>query len=596
MKPRETIGESSEKPEFRLAARAVSRGTAVGTVVCLYGRTRQFFRRVVDPSGLRIELERFDSAVKTARKQLKQLSSKPPDAIGRSAPGIFDAHLLILDEGSFCEKIRAAIESNRVSSEWATKTIVDSYVARYKALHDETLRERYIDVEDVGERILAALGGSVAPFAGFAKHSVIVSDELRPSTLVELADSEPAAIITQNGGWTSHTFIISRELNLPAVTGISRLLRRVHDGDQVIVDGYTGEVVVNPTEKTLRRFEALPAARDELPVYESSGPLKTLDGRQILVHANADSPSVYARAKGYGALGIGLYRSEYLFSRAKTFPSEADQILAYSAIADAAGEDGVKIRTFDLNQDSIGTDGLAHEKNPALGLRAVRLSLAHRTHIGTQLRALLIASRGRRIDIVIPMVSGVAEILEISEILEKERRRLRTKKIEFGEPRLGVMIEVPSAVITIDQILDHIDFISLGTNDLVQYLLAVDRDNESVAEWFASLHPGVLRAIKSVIDAATAANKDLVICGEMAGSPYYIPILVGLGARQLSMNANSIASVSRLIAGIAFEEARTIALDCLRCATPADAESVLLRGIREKWGPLFPPHFELPVG
>jgi phosphoenolpyruvate-protein phosphotransferase (PTS system enzyme I) len=597
MRSRKSSALSPGVPEIRIAARAVSRGVAVGPAVCLYGHSRQFYRRTIARDKIKNEIERLDSALGAARKQLAHLSQKTHDNRSQSVPEIFDAHLMIVGDDTMRDKIANEIVIKRVNAEWATKTVIDQYVEQYKGLEDESLRERYIDIEDVAERIQIALGGSAEPFAGIVKNSVIVSSELRPSTLVDIAEGKPAAIITENGGWTSHTFIISRELNLPAVTGVNRPLGRIHDGDKVIVNGFTGEIIINPTAETLKQHRRRAATPTEgtYKIARVTGTPKTLDGRQVIIRANADSPSVYARAKSFGAVGIGLFRSEYLYSRSKGFPTGIEQIDAYSQIADAAGDDGVKIRTFDLNQDALMDNVFAHEKNPALGLRAVRMSLSNQKELRTQLRALLIASVDRKIDIVIPMISGVAEIKTISDIIKKEKRNLRARKIRFGEPRLGAMIEVPSAVATIDQILKHVDFISLGTNDLVQYMLAVDRDNETVAEWFTSLHPGVLRAIKTVIAAASAAQKELVICGEMAGSPYYIPVLVGLGARELSMNVNSVAIVRSLICGIAYDEARSIAAKCLERDTPADVERVLNEGIREKWGPLFPENFHLPV-
>src|SRR6476620_2766422 len=556
-----TSKSTRAKPEKRIAARAVSRGIAVGNAVCLYGHSRQFYRRTVARGQIQAEIDRLNSAIAAARKQLANLSKRTRRHGSHSVPDILDAHLLILGDDTLRDRIADEIERSRVNAEWATKKVIDQLAEQYKSLDDETLRERYIDVDDVGERLQMSLGGSAEPFAAILKGSVIVSSELRPSTLVDAAEGEPAAIITENGGWTSHTFIISREMNLPAVTGVAKLLGRINDGDKVIVNGFTGEVIVNPTPATLKQHLASTAVNEN--AKRAPGDIgkvaTTLDGRQIHIRANADSPAVYNRAAAAGAAGVGLFRSEYLYSRSKGFPSESEQVNAYTEIAQAAGEHGAKIRTFDLNQDALTGDVFGHEKNPALGLRAVRMSVANPKELRTQLRALLIASAGRSIDIVVPMVSGVAELKAVADMIKLERRNLKTRKIAAGDPRLGAMIEVPSAVLTIDQILNVADFVSLGTNDLVQYMLAVDRDNETVAEWFASLHPGVLRAVKTVIDAAGVVGKDVVVCGEMAGSPYYVPVLIGLGARQLSMNANSVAKVRRLISGIAFEEARVIA-------------------------------------
>lgn len=587
-------GERSAGPEIRISGRAVSRGSAVGRTVCLYGQARQFYRRTIRPTAIEAEILRFEAAVNAAGSQLQQITRNARGNPAKSAVEILETHLAILQDESLAEKVKKKIEIDRVNSEWAAKVVIDEFIAEFKGFADEDMRERYIDIEDVGERIQSALGGTALPYAALRKRSVIISRELRPSTLVELAACMPAAIITENGGWTSHTFIIARELNLPAVTGVKNLLGRLRDGDRVFVNGFVGDIIINPTAETRRKhFAKSKTGKPPQRQTGSPGPAKTLDGRQIHIQANADSPAAYSRGRAFGAAGVGLFRSEYLFTRSKGFPTEQEQIAAYSAIAAAAGDEGVKIRTFDLNSDEISTDRTLHEANPALGLRAIRMSLAEPNQIRAQIRSLLIASHGRKIDILIPMVSGVAEIRTVAEIIRKEKRRLGAKKIPFGSPRLGAMIEVPSAVLTVKQILEVVDFISLGTNDLVQYLLAVDRDNEAVAEWFSSLHPGVLQAIQSVISAASAAKKELIVCGEMAGSPYYIPILIGLGARQLSMNINSIAGIRALICNIAYEEARAIAARCVACATADEAEQMLRRGITEKWGPLFPEHFGL---
>ena len=268
-----------------------------------------------------------------------------------SIPGIFESHRLLIEDSSLQSNIEEEIARQRINAEWAVKLVAESYVARFKAAEDEHFRDRYIDVEDVADRILAALGGGAAPRIRAAKNAIIAAKELRPSTLVELVRDRPAAVITENGGWTSHTFILAREMNWPAVTGVKKLLRRVKDGDNVIVDGYNGVIIVDPGEETLAHYSAAAAEFHEEHLTDSNEapePVKTLDGRRVILYANSDTPAAYDLARRLGAEGIGLYRSEFLFNRSKGFPAESEQVEAYGSIADAVGAGGVKIRTFDI--------------------------------------------------------------------------------------------------------------------------------------------------------------------------------------------------------------------------------------------------------
>ena len=575
--------------EIRLKARAMSRGVAVGRVVCLHGSSRQFFRIQIDNGSVEREIRRAQTAFRVARRQLNRLRSEA-GPMAASVPGIFDAQRAMIEDSSLLERVEAAITEEKVNAEWAVKVVTDSYISKYKAITDEHLRERYIDVEDVADRILTALGGGERSVP-LAKDTIIVAEELMPSTLAEQRSNHPSAVITEHGGWTSHTFILARELNIPAVTGVRKVLRRVDTGDAAIVDGYSGTVILNPTTETIERYR-LPTddfrSDSNNEVTPASSNSRTLDGREIVLRVNVDLPEVYARAREVGARGIGLYRSEFLFNRYRSFPTETQQYEAYREIAELAGEDGVKIRTFDVGPEQVYGQSHGREKNPALGLRAVRLGLAKNGHLRTQLRALLRASKGTRIDILLPMISGLDEIAEVRSLLEKERVSLVGKGVAVGTPRLGAMIEVPSAVFLIKEIVSEVDFLCLGTNDLVQYLLAADRDNEAVAGWFRTLHPAVLRAISEVITAANKASKSLVICGEMAGSPFYIPLLIGMGATELSMNVNSVSRVRKVIFGIAFDEAANLAAETAKCSTADQIEAVLDRFIAAKWSHLIP--------
>lgn len=594
MKDPENEPQTHPESEIRLKARAVSRGISIGRIVCLHGLSRQFYRVAIDPSEVESEVRRLRKAVATAKRQLIQLANRKSGRIAESGPGIFDAHRLLIEDPQLQQKFENEIAERHVNAEWAIKHVTDGYIAKYKAIPDEHLRDRYIDIDDVSERILVALGGGRHAKLPYASDSVIAAKELTPSTLVELADALPRAIVTENGGWTSHTFILAREMSRPAVTGVKKILRRVKTGDQVIVDGYNGLVILHPSAETLSQYSAEAArfdGRADVEDRDTGDALKTLDGRGVRILANSDTAPAYLKAKNLGARGIGLYRSEFLFNRFHGFPSENEQTQAYRSIANAAGEDGVKIRTFDIGADQLLDQNAAREKNPALGLRAIRLGLGYKRTLRTQLRALLRASHGANLDIVIPMVSGLSEIRSVREIIVRESSALRSKGIDIGSPRVGAMIEIPAAVMMIDELMDEADFVCLGTNDLIQYLVAADRDNESVSGWYRTLHPAVLRAVGKVLKAAAHAGKSAIVCGEMAGSPYYVPVLIGLGATELSMNVHSVPKVRRIVSGIAAEEARALVAEIEPCRTVEEVEQIVADRISRNWAHLFPQNF-----
>ncbi len=584
------IIESSQKKnrnlEIKLKGRTVSRGVAFGKVVCLHGRKRQFYRIDLETSQLKREVRRFHSAIRLAKRQLKKISLNKND----TKANIFDTHFLILEDKTLISKIEEHINKQKVNAEWAVKIVIDGYISKYKTISDEHLRERYIDLKDIAERLQTALGGGEKSAILLEKNSIIVAKEVKPSTLIELIESDPQAIVTENGGWTSHTFILARELNLPSVTGVSRILRRVQTGDEMVVDAFSGQVILNPGEKTRQIYQNATVKFEQKNSENiESSESKTLDGKYVKLRANLDIAKGYSAAKKIGVEGIGLYRSEFLFNQYKGFPDENTQIEAYRKISEMVGSEGVRIRTFDLSVEQLTDESEEREKNPALGLRAIRLSFSHLKEFRTQLRSLLQASAfENNISVVLPMISDVAEIRQAKKILESEKQKLKKKEIKFGELRLGAMIEVPSAVLTIDDIAAECEFLCLGTNDLVQYLLAVDRDNEKVADLFRTLHPSVLCAVKMVVTAGEKAEIPVIVCGEMAGSPLYVPILIGLGVTELSMNINSVMRVKKIISGIAFEEAQEIVKKLETCKTHLETENLVHQLFSEKWSHLFP--------
>lgn len=571
--------------EICFEGKAVSRGVGIGKVVRIYNRRRHFHRAKLSDDQINKELRRFRAAVRLAERQLKKLAEQES---AKAQTGIFEAQLLILQDKGFLSKIEDLIHSEKVNAEWAVRETANNYISLYKEFKNEVLRERYIDIDDVAERLVSILSRRVSLIEPISE-VILVTDELKPSIVVELAKDKLKAIVSESGGWTSHAFIIARELGIPAVTGLKNVLRYVSGGEQAIVDGYSGQVIFSPSSETLQRFHEKHENAIEIKVKKEiilDPDLKTLDGRHINIMVNLDFPESYAKAKKYGARGVGLYRSEFLFGNNEGFPTEIDQYKAYRKLADMVGDDGIKIRTFDLNLDGFGEK--LHEKNPALGLRAIRLSLTYENVFRSQVRALLRASFGRKVDIVLPMISDVSEILRAKEIISQETDKLVKQGVKIGAPLIGVMIEVPSAIFMIGEILDEVDFINLGTNDLVQYLLAVDRDSELVSDWFRTLHPAVIRAIDNVLRKAEEREVPVIICGEMAGSPVYAPILVGLGAVNLSMNVNAILRVRLALANIAYEEAVNVAKKVSAAKSADEAEEITRQEFSQKWVHLFP--------
>ena len=578
--------------EIRLKCRAVSRGVAIGTAVCLYGNRRQFFRRTVPHDSIGSELDRLDAAFGSARAAIKNDIARSERDKRSTTSDILDTHLFILTDPSMRTNVVETIKTERINSESAVYDVFEEYASRFRASPDQALRENALDVEDVCDRLLTALmpdAQAVTP----APNSVLVAKEIRPSSLLEVLDGGVIGLAAETGGWTSHTSILAREAKVPAVSGIAKIAKRIRDGQNLIIDGLSGQVIINPTEDTMRAYTSLEHARVVSMTSAKLGgpPRSTLDGREIVIRTNTVSVESYTSAAETGARGIGLFRSESLIGKFKRIPTEDEQAQEYAEIADATGKDGVRIRTFDIDADQYLNTATQRQKNPALGLRAIRLGITNLDLLIPQIRALLRASSEREIGIIVPMVTGVSEIAAIRSIIEEEAEKLALGGISSGSPAIGAMIEIPSAVMVADQLAETCDFVCLGTNDLAQYLLAADRDNESVSPWFRTLHPGMIRAVGKVIRSADEASKPLTVCGEMAGSPFYVPLLIGLGATELSMNPSSIEAVSRVVAGIAFEEARQLVSSIENLTTADEVETAVRSIAEEKWAHLFPTGF-----
>jgi phosphotransferase system enzyme I (PtsI) len=589
-----------ERKERRWHGIPVSDGVATGRVLRIHtGARHSIYRVTLEPAEVEREVRRYRAAVRLSRRQLLALKKRAARTLGDEHAYIFDAHLLMLEDRKLNEDVEAVIREERVGSEWAVKVVTDRLFAVYDEIKDDYLRERSSDIEDVTRRLLVALSGESMRGRRLTEDAVIVAEELMPSTIAELDFTHIKAVATDVGGWTSHTAIIARGLGIPAVVGLRDFYRNARTGDSCVIDARTGEVVLHPTQDTAGMLAAeshADASTRAVVTEDLRAPLRTRDGVEILLRANVELPVEYEWVGRYGARGIGLFRSEFLLSHRNSMPSEEEQREAYEELARIAGDDGVNVRLFDVGGDkmpSMRTDG-AEERNPALGLRAIRFCLRHEEVLRTQARAVLRAAARGRIDLVLPMISDVTDVRRARNVLEEEKENLKRAGQKVGHVRVGAMIEVPSAVVIAAAIAREVDFFSLGTNDLVQYTLAVDRGNDEVADWFRSLHPAVLQSVARALEAASAAGIPSNVCGEMAASPAYAAILIGLGARELSMAPTSLARVRRTVAGIDYSEVEELALECLKCSSADEVEELVRVGLGRRWPNLFTPEILPP--
>ncbi|HEY0765744.1 MAG TPA: phosphoenolpyruvate--protein phosphotransferase, partial [Pyrinomonadaceae bacterium] len=537
------------------------------------------------------ERRRFRAAVRLSRRQLEAIKDRAEKELGRGHAYIFDAHLLFLQDAKLTRDVEDYIVKERSNAEWAAKVVGDRLLSIYTQINDEYLRERGSDIEDVIQRLLSNLTGEGPKYPNLSEDAVIVSTELLPSTIAELNLSHVKAIATDAGGWTSHMAIIARGLGLTAVVGLRNFYHRTRTGDQVIVDARAGEVILHPATETLEQYrftvqEPGPTVREAS--VDEFGPVVTRDGVQISLRANVELPTEFHAVRDFGACGVGLFRSEFLLSRMGLMGSETEQYEAYKLLAEAAGDYGAIVRLFDVGGE-FGPDLKERERNPALGLRAVRFNLRNKEIMRTQVRAILRAAASGKLSLVIPMVADVADVRMSRQVIAEEVERLASENTTFAEVQVGAMIEVPSAVLTAEKIAREVDFFELGTNDLVQYTLAVDRGNDKVAEWFRTLHPAVLYGISRTLQAAKDAQIPLIVCGEMASTPAYAVLLGGLGTTDLSMTPAMIPRVRAVLSQVTIAEARDVALSCLAVATADEVEEIVRTEFKARWPELFPP-------
>ena len=500
--------------ELRSKGLGVSDGIVIGRVMRLQEGTHEVYRAHIAGADLERERRRFRAAVRLSRRQLEAIKDRAEKELGRGHAYIFDAHLLFLQDAKLTRDVEDYIVKEHSNAEWAAKVVGDRLLSIYTQINDDYLRERGSDIEDVIQRLLANLTGESPKYPNLSEDAVIVSTDLLPSTIAELNLNHVKAIATDAGGWTSHMAIIARGLGLTAVVGLRDFYQRTRTGDQIIVDARAGEVILHPAPETIEhyRFTREPGPTVDTQEKLECGPVTTRDGVVISLRANVELPAEFQAVRDFGACGVGLFRSEFLLTRPGLMSSEDEQYEVYKELVDAAGEYGAVVRLFDVGGE-FGPDLKERERNPALGLRAVRFNLRHKAIMRTQVRAILRAAAAGPLSLVIPMVADVADIRLAKRVIEEEVERLASEKVTFSQVKIGAMIEVPSAVLTAEKIAAEVDFFELGTNDLVQYTLAVDRGNDKVSDWFRTLHPAVLYGIKRTLEAAAAVKIPVIVCG-----------------------------------------------------------------------------------
>ncbi|HEV8203761.1 MAG TPA: phosphoenolpyruvate--protein phosphotransferase [Pyrinomonadaceae bacterium] len=576
--------------EVRFKGLGVSEGIVSGRVLRLQDGTRDVYRAEIKDADVVRERLRFRAAVTMARQQLRAIKNRAEKELGKGHAYIFDAHLLFLEDAKLTRDVENYIVQDHANAEWATKVVGDRLLSIYAQINDEYLRERGSDIEDVIQRLLANLTGEGRTYPKLSEDAVIVAPDLLPSTIAELDLNHVKAIATDSGGWTSHMSIIARGLGLTAVVGLHDFYQQTRTGDQIIVDAEHNEVILHPTAETISVYgvNERPAKRAVTPTGES-GPITTKDGVIINVRANVELPAEFDAVREFGAVGVGLFRSEFLLSKPGLILPEDEQYVIYRELISAAGEHGAIVRLFDIGGESDRDPYDPPERNPALGLRAIRFDLRHKEIMSAQVRAILRAAATGPLSLVVPMVADVGDVRMAKRVIEAEKEQLRANGIEFSDVRVGAMIEVPSAVLTADKIAREVDFFELGTNDLVQYTLAVDRGNNAVSDWFRTLHPAVLFGIQRTLQAAEAEQVPVIVCGEMASTPAYAVLLLGLGAVDLSMTPALIPRVRNTLRHIDTNEARRIVETCLSCATADEVEDIIRTEFRKQWPELFPP-------
>jgi len=539
---------------FSIHGIGVSNGIAIGKAHLISNALLEVVQYDIDIKNVSNEVKRFDDAIASVKAELNKIKSQLPANSPGELGAFVDTHIMILSDKSLSSMPRAIIENERCNAEWAIKKQMDSVVNQFDQIEDQYLRERKQDVIQVVERVIKILLGHSNQIAvkNQEKLTILVAHDISPADALHFKKHKYAAFITDGGGVTSHTAILSRSLNIPSIVALQNARALIRDNDLIIVDGTQGIVIVNPSldiQKYYKQLQDLWGNEQEKLQRIKTKKSITKDGSPIHLFANIEVPNDIVSVNASGATGIGLFRTEFLFMNRQDMPDEEEQFLAYKKVAEAMGKKPVTIRTLDSGADKqTALNNKKISPNPALGLRAIRLCLSEPKVFMTQLRAILRASHFGNIKILFPMLSSISELRQTKLILERAKASLRKEKIKFNEKILiGGMIEIPVAAISADIFAQELDFLSIGTNDLIQYALAIDRTDDAVSHLYNPLHPAVLKLIALTVKSAHKYKKSIAICGEMAGEPKLTKLLIGMGIEQLSMHPSHILRVKQQV-------------------------------------------------
>lgn len=583
------------KKTFVLKGTAVSPGMVIGKAYLFDRMDAQIsFYKLKDPSLIAKEIKRLRTALQDSEKQLLEIKKKLSHLKVTEPLYIIDVQIMILKDRRLLSRTIRYIRKMGVNAEWAVRMTVDKYRAIFDKVEDEYLKGRFSDIRHVGQMVLRNLGGEQRQvISDIGEGVIIISSDLSPADTAQMKIEKVLGFATDIGGKTSHTAIVARSLEIPAVVGLESITRRVRTNDTLIIDGSAGLIIVNPDPEMIRRYEDKKRHYEEakaISLKDAALPAITRDDYHVSIGGNIEFIEEIPSAIAHGADGIGLYRTEFIYINREHLPTEEDHFANYKRVIQTDKLAWSTIRTFDLGGDKFLSDPkLAKEMNPQMGLRAIRFCLKEVALFKIQLRAMLRASAFGRIRILFPMISGVEEIREAKRILFEVRNELMAQGVAFQDPiEIGVMIEVPSAVIIADKLAREVDFFSIGTNDLIQYALAIDRVNERVTYLYEPLHPAVLRLIRHVVKTGHRAGIRVAMCGEMAGEAAYTMILLGLELDELSMNPLAIPRVKKIIRGSTMKEAKALLKKVMTFSSTVEIREYVEQTMRER----FPEEFQ----